>query len=142
MTNDEARQVADDAARGLEQAWNAADGPAFAAPFTDDADFVDIRGAHHTGRQAVAAGHQAIFDTVYRGSTNRYSVTHARLLAGDVIVAHVPQTLDAPSGPLAGTHPSIATMVLVRAADGWRIAAFHNALVQAQPAGPPSSSPR
>ena len=37
----------------LEQAWNLADGDAFGAVFTDDCDFVDIRGAHHQGAPAV-----------------------------------------------------------------------------------------
>jgi uncharacterized protein (TIGR02246 family) len=43
----------------LERAWNEADGQAFGEPFTPDADFVDIRGEHHRGQQAIAAGHQA-----------------------------------------------------------------------------------
>jgi uncharacterized protein (TIGR02246 family) len=52
----------------LERAWNEAEGRAFGEPFTADADFVDIRGEHHS-REAIAAGHQAIFASVYRGSS-------------------------------------------------------------------------
>jgi uncharacterized protein (TIGR02246 family) len=48
----------------LQAAWNRADGRACGAAFTDDADFVDIRGMQHRGREAIAGGHQAIFDTV------------------------------------------------------------------------------
>ena len=54
----------------LEAAWNAGDAEAFAAPFTVDADFVNVRAEHHRGRAAVAAGHAAILRTVYAGSTN------------------------------------------------------------------------
>jgi uncharacterized protein (TIGR02246 family) len=133
------RQVGEDVLRRLEEAWNAADGAAFAAPFTEDADFVAIRGDHHRTRDAIAAGHQAIFDTIYRGSTLRYSLTHARRLTDDVILVHASQAMDAPSGPLAGAHSATATLVLVRAADGWRIAAFHNTLVQGPPPGGPSA---
>lgn len=52
----------------LERAWNDADGAAFGEVFTEDCDFVDIRGGHHRGRGAVAAGHQALFDSIYRGA--------------------------------------------------------------------------
>ena len=45
----------------LEAAWNAMDGPAFAAAFAAEADFVNIRGEHHRGQAAIAAGHAAIF---------------------------------------------------------------------------------
>jgi uncharacterized protein (TIGR02246 family) len=55
----------------LEAAWNAMDGVAFAAPFASDADFVTIRGEHFRGRPAIAAGHAAIFRTIYAGSTNQ-----------------------------------------------------------------------
>ena len=58
----------------LEGAWNAADGAAFAALFTDDADFIHILGGYYAGRAAIEAGHRMIFGTIYKGSTVRYSV--------------------------------------------------------------------
>ena len=137
---DDARQVAEDVLRRLEEAWNAADGAAFAAPFADDADFVAIRGDHHRTRDAIATGHQHIFDTFYRGTTLRYSLTHARRLTDDVILVHASQSMDAPPGPLAGAQGATATLVLVRTADGWKVAAFHNTLVQGQPFGTPPAS--
>jgi uncharacterized protein (TIGR02246 family) len=140
MMEDDARQIGEDVLRRLEKAWNAADGAAFGAPFTDDADFVAIRGDHHRTRAAIAAGHQQIFDTIYRGSTLRYTLTQARPLAEDVILVHASQSMDAPPGPLAGAQGATATLVLVRTADGWKIAAFHNTLVQGQPFGTPPAS--
>ncbi|HEX5723902.1 MAG TPA: SgcJ/EcaC family oxidoreductase [Longimicrobiaceae bacterium] len=122
-------QIATDVIRQLEAAWNAADGAAFAAPFTDDADFVNIRGDHHRTREAIAHGHQAIFDSIYRGSTVRYELHQARALTLDVILAHVRGTLTSPGGPLAGTHQAMALLVLVETPVGWRVAAFHNTLV-------------
>src|ERR687893_2365 len=84
----------------LEAAWNAADGRAFSTPFTEDADFVAIRGDYHRTREAIAHGHQAIFDTIYKGSTVRYELLHARMLADEVIIAHAQSFLQAPAGPL------------------------------------------
>lgn len=113
----------------LEQAWNRADGTAFGEPFSTGADFVAIRGDLHTGRDAIAAGHQQLFDTIYAGSTVRYQVLQVRRLGDGVILAHARCSLNAPGGPLAGEHASTITAVLARYDDEYEIAAFHNTLV-------------
>ena len=123
----------EDIARGilarLDDAWNNADGDAFGEPFTEDADFVAIRGDYHRTRNAIARGHQAIFDTIYKGSTINYELLQARALNDGVILAHARGDLNAPVGPLTGEHSSVATLVLVRDGDRWRVAGFHNTLV-------------
>jgi uncharacterized protein (TIGR02246 family) len=121
-------EIAGDIVRKLEDAWNAADGAAYGAPFAPDADFVAVRGDLHSG-PAIAAGHQAIFDTIYRDSTIRMEVVDARPIRDDVIVAHVRSQLHAPTGPLAGDSTALATMVLTDDGDGHRVVAFHNTLV-------------
>ena len=112
----------------LEAAWNALDAPAFAGHFAEDADFVNIRGEHHQGRAAIAAGHAAIFRTVYAGSSVKMALETARLLHPDVVLAHVHSVLDVPQGPLAGRHRACFSLVLTRPTGGWEIAAFHNTL--------------
>ena len=112
----------------LQEAWNEADGAAFGAPFAPDADFVTIRGELHSG-PAIAAGHQQIFDTIYAGSTVRYSVLKARELEDGIILAHVQGNLSVPAGPLAGEAEALASVVLVPDGDQHQIAAFHNTLV-------------
>src|SRR4051812_45337956 len=111
----------------LEAAWNRADGAAYGDAFTDDAEFIDIRGVIHRGKRAIAGGHQGIFDTIYKGSRLRHRVVDARSLTPDVIVAHGAATLDTSNGMFEGRYV-VNTLVLARAGDGWRIAAFHNAL--------------
>lgn len=110
----------------LEKAWNTVDPAAFAAEFMPDADFVNVRGDYHSGREAVAHGHEAILKTIYAGSTIRYSLLRVREVAPDVLVAHVDALLSVPAGPLAGDIAAIPSLVLVRDGDAWRIAAFHN----------------
>ena len=117
----------------LERAWNQADGEGFAAPFTEEADFVDLRGTHHRGRVPIAKGHQGIFDSIYRGSHITYTVTDARPLGDEVILAHANGRLSAPSGPMAGENDAVQTLVLVREGGEWKIAGFHNTLVVPQP---------
>ncbi len=127
----EPKRIVEEIAHRLEAAWNAADGAAFAAPFTPDADFVAIRGDLHTGADAIAAGHQAIFDSIYAGSTLEYAVLQARELGEGVIVGHLRGTLNAPTGPLAGETNALATLVLVPDGEEHRVTAFHNTLVAA-----------
>jgi uncharacterized protein (TIGR02246 family) len=117
----------------LEAAWNAMDGAAFAAPFGGDADFVTIRGEHFRGRSVIAAGHTAIFRTIYAGSRNQCVVEAARLTRRDVALVHVHSLLETPQGPLASRHAARFTLVLTKEPEGWQIAALHNTLEAAQP---------
>lgn len=122
-------KVARDLIKQLEDGWNAADGEAFGEPFAEDADFVAIRGDHHRSREAIAKGHQAIFDSIYKDSRVTYDLIQARALADSVVLAQAKGGLNAPSGPLAGEHDSMATLVLVQEDGEWQIASFHNTLI-------------
>ena len=116
----------------LEAAWNAGDGDAFGAPYAPDATFVTIRGEHHRGRPAIAAGHAAIFGSIYADSTNEMVVADARRVTDDVIVVTSRNTLDAPRGPLAGIHAALSTSVLVRDGHDWQVAVTHNTMEAAR----------
>jgi uncharacterized protein (TIGR02246 family) len=114
----------------LEQAWNAADGAAFGAPFADESDFVNVRGEHHRGDGAyIGRAHQGIFDSIYAGSSVSLRLDVARPLTPGTILAVATSTLDAPSGPLQGVHNARMTMVISAEGDDWVITAFHNTLV-------------
>ena len=112
-----------------EDAWNAADGAAFGALFTEESDFVNIRGEHHRGSVAIARGHQGIFDTIYKGSTVRYEPERARSVAPGTIVALAAATLEVPAGPLQGVLNARMTIVITEQDGRWLITAFHNTLV-------------
>ncbi|HEX7880799.1 MAG TPA: SgcJ/EcaC family oxidoreductase [Candidatus Eisenbacteria bacterium] len=123
------QQEISDLVATLERAWNAADGAAFARPFAEDADFVNVRADHHRTREAIARGHQGIFDTIYKGSVVHYQLASARLLAPGVALAHINARLEVPAGPMAGTLASLASLVLTGSPGKWQVAAFHNTLV-------------
>ena len=127
------RTVAGDFYARIEKAWNAADGATFAEPFAADASFVDIRGEAHDGASDIAAGHQAIFDSIYRGSTVRYDLDLARAVSDAVVLTRARATLTVPGGPLAGMHRSLLTTILQRTDTGWTAVAFHNTLVGGRP---------
>jgi uncharacterized protein (TIGR02246 family) len=69
-------------------AWNSGDGDAFAAPFTDTADFVAFEGTHLRGRDEIAAFHRQIFATVVKGTHLEGGVRFVRLLTADRAVIH------------------------------------------------------
>ena len=112
----------------LEAAWNDASGERFGRPFSADAEFVDIRGEHHRGQEAIARGHQGIFDTIYLGSRVRFQLIQAHTLAETIVLLHSTADLETPSGPLAGRQPSIQSIVLRREGTEWKVASFHNTL--------------
>jgi uncharacterized protein (TIGR02246 family) len=112
----------------LEKAWNAGDGAAFARPFTEDADFVNIRGEHIRTRDVIAKGHQSIFNTIYTGSSVRLQLAGVRTIVPGCLLAHVKSILHAPTGPLTGEHHALFSMVVIPDGNDWRITAFHNTL--------------
>ncbi len=128
-----ARAAAETIAAALTTAWNAADSKAFAAEFAGDGDFVNIFAMHVVGRDEIAQLHQTIFDTIYKGSRNTFTVEEVRPLGEHAAVAHIRAHLHVPSGPLTGEVVTLATAVLVREGHDWQIAAFQNTRVQTPP---------
>jgi uncharacterized protein (TIGR02246 family) len=127
--------------QGLQDAWNAGDAAGFAAPFADDADFVNVYGMYAQGRDAILAGHEGIFRSIYAGSRVEYRVKSARRLRDDVALVHLHARLSVPSGPMAGVNEALPSMVLVRDGGGeWRIASFHNTFIREPGAAPAGQS--
>ncbi len=113
----------------LEAAWNAGDAVAFAACFTSDARLVAANGDYIVGRGAITDRHAQLFATLFAGSRNEFTLITATDLAPTIAVANARSTLQAPGGPLAGSHPAVLTLVLVQRMGAWQIAALQNTWV-------------
>jgi uncharacterized protein (TIGR02246 family) len=61
-----------------EAAWNRGDAPAWSASFSEEADFVNIRGELYHGRAAITQLHARIFAAPFKGS---HTTMHIRLLS-------------------------------------------------------------
>jgi uncharacterized protein (TIGR02246 family) len=109
-----------------EAAWNAADGPAFAARFAEDADFIHILGGYYTGRAAIEAGHRMIFGTIYKGSTVRYSVEKIRFLRPDVAIVFLRQFLQFFEDGAPKELEARPTILAEKAGAEWRIVMLQN----------------
>ena len=110
-----------------------ADGAAWGNEFLNDADFVNIFGVQMKGRRDIEKRHQYLFDVLFAGSTCDFAVGNARLLAPNIILVHSTAIAKIPTGPMAGEQTSRQSMVIMRDAGSWRIAAFHNTQVVQQP---------
>ena len=130
-----ADRVASEIVERLQRAWNAGDADVWADQFTEDADFVTVRGDYFRGRADIAGGHHAIFSTIYKDSQNQIELLRTRTLGDAVIVAHARARLAVPAGPMAGEHLAVMSLTLVPSGDRWRIVSFHNTFRLAQPFG-------
>jgi uncharacterized protein (TIGR02246 family) len=116
--------------RRLEKAWNNGDSVAWTAEFANDADFIHVLGGFFHGSGDIERGHRTIFDTIYKGSHNRFEVEKVRLLRPDVAVVFVRGSL---TWYLNGQEQHIEarpTLVAERNSAGeWKIVAFQNTLI-------------
>jgi len=115
--------------RQMESGWNTKSGELFAKPFAEDADYVVVNGMYIKGHNAIATGHQRIFDTIYKDTTLTLNVKQIRFLRSDVAVVHVNAHRDGPTKELAAD--ALLTLVLTKEKQGWTIAAFQNTQIVA-----------
>jgi uncharacterized protein (TIGR02246 family) len=118
----------------VQEGWNTLDGNGFADPFADDADYVIINGMHIKGRDVIAAGHQQIFDTIYKDSRLICTIQSSRFLRDDIALVHVSGHVTFRQGDLEHVSNSMITMVMSKENERWSIAAFHNTPVVAREA--------
>ena len=109
-------------------AWNASDSEAFAASFTDDADFIVFEGTHLKGRQEITQFHQRIFDTVLKGSRLEGEVKFVRLLSPVFALLHSAVRLTLSGRTEATPSRDFMQLIVVTKRDGeWRSEALMNA---------------
>jgi uncharacterized protein (TIGR02246 family) len=109
-------------------AWNRGDGDAFAAPFTETADFVAFEGTHLRGRGEIAAFHRELFAGAVLGTTLEGGVRFVRLLTPELAVVHAwarYRTLPGAAGP-AGGRASMQLFVVVKRDGVWSAEAMQN----------------
>ena len=125
----------------LEAAWNSSDSVAWASLFVEDADFIHILGGHFHGREAVERSHRTIFDTIYKGSRNKFTVQKVRFVRPDVAIVFVFAELMFYMDGQEKHIQARPTLIAAKNQDGyWMIVAFQNTLVT--PEGGPARDNR
>jgi uncharacterized protein (TIGR02246 family) len=88
----EAPQASIETLLAAEQAaWNAGDSVAYADSYSDDADFVNIRGQVFAGKTAVQQQHAKIFAGPFKGSTIKITMRLFKLLAPGLVLVDTDQ---------------------------------------------------
>ena len=117
--------------RRLLDDWGRGDGNAYGSRFTEEADYVAFDGSRTTGRRAIAASHQRLFDKYLRGTRLTGRIGSVRFLGPDIALVHATggTVMRGKSRP-SPERDSIQTLVAVRHEGEWRFAAFHNSRVR------------
>lgn len=112
----------------LTAAWNAGDAAAYAAAFTEDADYISFDGRRTRGRAEIESSHRHLFEGPLKGSTMRPPRGEVKPLADGAVLLIAEGGTAVRGGP---HRPSIVSLTAVRTSDGWRFASFQNTRVAA-----------
>ncbi|MFC5862787.1 SgcJ/EcaC family oxidoreductase [Acidicapsa dinghuensis] len=121
-------QAVRDTMQHLCEAWEAGDGKAYAALFSEDAQYVTAPGQRLHGREAIATSHQQIFDTIFKNSKlgRNYPVAFHAIAPGVVLLEAAGAVLF-PGERESDIPPNgLMTMVLAHRDDAWKIVSFQN----------------
>jgi uncharacterized protein (TIGR02246 family) len=131
LNDDEARTI-----RALiateDDSWDRGDAVAYARPVQDDCVFTNIFGQVFVGRDAFQAQHQAIFDSIYKGTRLVQKVVHLRFLRPDVVAVDSDAELTG-----LGREPLRTKLfqLFIKNEASWSVAVYHNVRVQPPPRG-------
>ena len=115
-------------------AWNAGDSVAYADAYTDDADFINIRGQVFEGKAAVQQQHAKIFAGPFKGSNIIIVIRKFTQLSPQAALVDTDQTVTnfkgLPPGVVATTPETLVThfkYLAIQQVDGtWKLAAGQN----------------
>lgn len=115
-------------------AWNAGDSEAYANEYTDDADFINIRGQIFAGKAAVKQQHAKIFAGPFNGSTINIVLRKFILISHQAALVDTDQTVTnfkgLPPGIVATAPDTLVThfkYLAMQQADGtWKFASGQN----------------
>jgi uncharacterized protein (TIGR02246 family) len=113
-------------------AFNAHDARAATAMYSDDADFVSVRGERARGREEIEKRLTHIFATRAGAATLRTLDTTIRFAKPDVAIVHVTNELRGlvgPDGSPLPPHQELSVRVLLKSNGRWNVVAFHNTKV-------------
>jgi uncharacterized protein (TIGR02246 family) len=118
---------------GITEAFNKHDAKAWTRFATAEAQLVTVRGESMNGVAAIEEGLTALFRGRNRTASLKILDMRVRLIRPDVAMAHVTNELIgavSPDGQALPPQRELSLRVFVKDSGVWRIAAFHNTLLQ------------
>jgi uncharacterized protein (TIGR02246 family) len=107
--------------------WHKGSGDAFAAPFSETANFVEFDGTSLTGRQAIATFHQQFIDTLAERFQIEIEPNFVRFLTPELAVMHSVARITLPGQTAPSpSRDSMQLFVVRKRAGDWCVEAFQN----------------
>lgn len=123
------RQALEARVASLERSWNEHDARAFAAAFSEDADFTNVFGMPAKGRKAIEGFHAPIFATMFKDSHLSVVETQVRFLRDDVASIDARWEMTGARDPHGDPWPmrrGLLSFVATRGPGGWLLDVAHN----------------
>lgn len=121
------------------EAWNRGDGVAWAKNFTDDCDFVNLRGSILTGRTAIGTSVAASLQSALKGSVLSLTLRQLSLVTPDIALVDTNYDISGIQGVLPGVaviNGELNTRlkyIAVRRDEHWHFIAAQNTVVLPAP---------
>ena len=125
--NDE--QAIRDVVDAFQQYWNRHDMEGLAGLFSEDADFVNVRGTRWLGRSAIQEAHTKSHSRQFKNSVLTIKETSVRFLNPDIVVTRSLWDLvghTTPTGEVGEPRKGILTNIVVRRNNKWEIVVTQN----------------
>jgi len=124
---------------GFMDAWNHHDAKAFAALFSEDADFTNVRGMGASGRTNIEQFHAPVFATIFKNSHQKYTGIKIRFIRPDVAAVDVHWEMTGATDPAGNPGPlrqGLLNFVMAKSQEKWQIVVMHNMDLTASPPAP------
>jgi uncharacterized protein (TIGR02246 family) len=109
------------------EGWNSGDAGAFAAPFSENADFIAFDGTHIQGREAIENMHDPLFKTHLKNTKLVGEVIGFRFIEpGKAALMHTRSGTIMAGEEESAERDSIQTFVAAFQDGEWQFIAFHN----------------
>jgi uncharacterized protein (TIGR02246 family) len=107
----------------LTQAWNKGDAKGVGALFGKEADYLNMGGQMVSGADKIAGAHKQLFDS-QKGATSAYRIIKLKPLGPEIVLAFLGQKITVKQDGKDAVITTRPTMILRRAGNDWKIAAF------------------
>jgi uncharacterized protein (TIGR02246 family) len=124
---------------GFMDAWNHHDAKAFAAQFSEDADFTNVRGMGASGRSNIEQFHAPVFASIFKNSHQKYTDIKIRFIRADVAAVDVHWEMTGATDAAGNPRPlrdGLLNFVMVKGEGKWQIVVMHNMDLTALPPAP------
>jgi uncharacterized protein (TIGR02246 family) len=121
---------------GFVDAWNHHDAKAFAAVFSEDADFTNWRGTSASGRSSIEEFHAPMFATIFKNSHQTLRDIKIRFIRPEVAAVDVHWDMTGATDPQGNIRPArngLLNFTMAKNDGKWQIVVMHNLDLSALP---------